>query len=161
MFCRIKFLNLYMIGGEYNFRKDLIKGEKGEECIINYMIPLGFELIERCKDNRWDFIMRYSGKDYSYEIKTDSYPKDTGNIVVEIESWGKLSGINVTQAVFFVTYFPNLKEIWNIRTENLKCLILENNIKIIENTGDKGSNTKIHLINKNKFRKHFKVYSID
>ena len=146
--------------GEYNFNKDLVKGEKGEDFIILFMESLGFQFINRCNDNRYDITMGYNGCSYSYEIKTDSYPRDTGNIAIEFEGRGKPSGISVTQADYFVTYFPNLGEIWNIRTDDLKKLIKENNIKSIAGAGDPGSNTKLHLIKKSTFRNHFTVHKI-
>lgn len=153
-----------MTEGEYNFTKDLPKGEFGEEVMIKFMESLGFKLISRCKDKKYDFKMNYEGFEYDYEIKTDMYCKpnnDTGNLVVEIKSWGKPSGISVTTADYFVTYYPHLGEIWNIKTEDLRKLISENDIKLKEGKGDKGSGTAFHVVNRVIYRKHFKVYTID
>jgi len=149
------------IKGEYDFKKDLSKGEEGEEEIIAYMKKKGFNLIERCKNKNYDFKMNYNGHEYSYEIKTDIY-RDTGNIAIEIESWGKLSGLSITKADYFVTYFKHQGEIWNISTINLINLINKNidKMRFVENAGDPGSNTKLFLINKNKFRKHFRIHKI-
>lgn len=146
--------------GEYDFKKDLIKGKNGEDFIIIFMENLGFKFIHRCNDNRYDIMMGYNESSYSYEIKTDSYPRDTGNIAIEFEGRGKPTGISVTQADFFVTYFPNLGEIWNIETNKLKKLINENNIRSTEGSGDVGSNTKLWLIKKTDYKTHFKVYKI-
>jgi hypothetical protein len=149
--------------GEYNFNKDLIKGEEGEDTIIRYMQALGFQLIDKCNDNRYDFCMSYNGRKHSYELKTDMYctPKnDTGNLVVEIESRGKSSGISVTHAEYFVTYFPHLGEIWNIKTEDLKRLINDFEIPLKEGKGDPGSNTKFFLIKKETYKQYFKVHKI-
>lgn len=149
--------------GEYNFSKDLNKGRRGEDVIASVLQSHGFRVIGDCNNSSFDLIMEYNRKPYTYEIKTDLYcnpENDTGNIAVEVESRGKASGISVTQADYFVTYFPNLGEIWNIKTEDLKSLIERNNIYLKENGGDKGSNTKFYLVNKNKFRNYFKVYKI-
>jgi hypothetical protein len=149
--------------GEYNFDKDLIKGEAGEDEIVNYMVGLGFEFVSRNNDNRYDAIMKFDSIEYKYEFKTDMYcaPKnDTKNLVVEIRSRGKDSGITVTEADYFVTYYPHLGEIWNIKTSDLKKLIEENNIKLKEGAGDPNSNTVFHLVHRPTYRKHFKVHTI-
>lgn len=162
-FYAINFIYLRMEtyeNGEYNFNKDLVKGEKGEEFIVSFMQNLGFQFIHKRNDNKYDLMMGYNRYSYSYEIKTDIYPRDTGNIAIEFESRGKPSGIAVTEADFFVTYFPHLKEIWNIQTNKLKKLIDENNIKSVDGAGDPGSNTKLYLVKKSKFKNHFKVHKI-
>jgi len=125
------------------------------------MQNLGFQFINRCNDNRYDITMGYDGNAYTYEIKTDIYPRDTGNMAIEVESRGKPSGISVTQADYFVYYFPHLKEIWNIPTEHLKGIINQNtNIRLVEGAGDPGSNTKLYLIKKTTFRNYFRVHKI-
>jgi hypothetical protein len=151
------------IKGEYNFKKDLSKGEEGEEIVIKYMQGLGYEFKNKCSDNRYDFCMSYDDGIYSYELKTDMYctpANDTGNLVVEIECRGKSSGLSVTQANYFVTYFPHLGEIWNIRTEELRKLIQYFNVPLKEGKGDPGSNTKFYLIKKETYRQYFKVHKI-
>lgn len=152
------------IKGEYDFKKDLSKGEDGEEVVIKYMQGLGYEFKNRCNDNRYDFCMSYQGEVHSYELKTDMYctpANDTGNLVVEIECRGKASGIGVTQAKYFATYFPHLGEIWNIRTEELKKLIQYFKVPLKEGKGDPGSNTKFYLIKKDTYKQYFKIHKID
>lgn len=149
--------------GEYNFNKDLAKGEAGENSIINYMSGMGYEFIDRCKNNKYDFKMSYKELTRTYELKTDMYcrpDKDTGNIAVEFESRGKKSGISVTQADYFVTYFLHLNEIWNIKTESLREIIKYFDVPLKEGKGDPGSNTKFFLINRENFRQYFKVHKI-
>lgn len=46
-------------------------------------------------------LMRGEG-DTTFEVKTDLQAFDTGNIYLEETSWGKLSGINVTTADYWV-----------------------------------------------------------
>ena len=145
--------------GNYNFNKDILQGEKGEEVIKNILVNMGFVFIKYNKDNKFDLLMEYNNRQITYEIKTDIYPKNTGNLVIEFECRGKLSGISVTKADYFVTYFPHLNEIWNIKTSILIKLINQHKPRISENSGDKGSNTKLYILNKNKFRNYFKVYN--
>lgn len=152
-----------LIKGEYDFKKDLAKGIEGEDMIIRYMQNLGFTFVDKCSDNRYDFSMLYNGIVYTYELKTDMYcsrENDTGNMVIEVESRGRKSGISVTQADFFVTYFPHLGEIWNIKTSDLRNVIENNDLPLKEGKGDPGSNTKFYLIKKEKYKQNFKIHYI-
>ena len=53
---------------------------------------------------------------------------------------------------------PKLKEVWNIKMDELKSLIDDNNFKEV-NGGDVGSNTKMYLIRRSNYKKYFKVYN--
>jgi hypothetical protein len=146
--------------GKYNFKEDKLTGEQGEEFITEFMTNIGYNFISDNKNNKYDLLMSFRGRQIKYEIKTDvllSPERDTGNIVVEFECNGKLSGISVTEAEFYVYYIPKLNEIWNIKMDNLKKLIELNDFREVTG-GDKGSDTKMYLINRSKFKKHFKVY---
>lgn len=148
-------------GGNYSFHADLELGENGEDDIVRYLESLGYKYISRNHDNRYDIIMEYKGRHYTFEIKTDVYPRDTGNIAVEVECRGKPSGLSVTEADFFVTYFKHYGEIWNIRTSKLRDLVKNGNFYLKEGAGDKGSNTKIFLMKKNIVKHYFKIHKID
>jgi hypothetical protein len=156
---------------EYSFRKDIVEGEEGEDFIIDYLAKRWKgHLIEKKKDYTWDFRMSFeSGVDYTFELKTDVFcipdrelngkfiaGRDTGNIFIEFTSWGKESGIKVTQADWFVYYFKYLGEIWFIKVEDLKKLIEENQFKIGIG-GDYGSDSSGYLIPRKKFRDKFLV----
>jgi hypothetical protein len=96
----------------------------------------------------------------SYEIKTDVFCRpdfDTGNIFIEFASRGKDSGITVTKAEWFVTYFKHFREMWYIKSDKLRELISENEFKVHNDSGDLGSNTKGYLIPRYQFKKYFKV----
>lgn len=145
--------------GQYNFNKDLIIGEEGEEEVRAFLEISGYNFIGNCKNNKFDLLMEFNRKPITFEIKTDSY-RDTGNMAIEIESRGKSSGISVTESDYFITLFKFNNEIWSIKTEELRKLILENDLYLKENGGDKGSNTKFYLIKKSKFRKSFQVHQL-
>lgn len=159
-FCDNNFLNLFVANykkGQYNFKKDLITGEEGEEEVRCFLEKNGYKFIGNCKNNKFDLLMEFNRTPVTFEIKTDSF-RDTGNIAIEIESRGKLSGISITEADYFVTLFKFNNELWSIKTEDLKKLISENDFYLKESGGDKGSNTKFYLIKKSKFRKYFQVH---
>jgi Holliday junction resolvase-like predicted endonuclease len=145
--------------GEYNFKKDLITGEVGEDEVKSFFEGLGFVFIGKCNNNEFDLIMEYNRRPVTIEVKTDSY-RDTGNIAIEIESRGKPSGLSVTKADYFATIFRCTEELWIIKTSELLELISNNNFYLKENGGDKGSNTKFYLISKSKFRKNFQIHKL-
>ena len=148
----------------YNFNDDLNEGEKGEKLVVEHLKKLGGQLLSKNNDNRFDAALKRKGKITKYEIKTDFFCKptyDTGNIFVEVECRGKASGIMVTEAEWFVTYFKHLNEIWYIKTKDMLRLIEENKQNLIFKnfSGDKGSETKGWLIPRWKFTNWFKVYN--
>mgnify|MGYP007089694410 CR=1 FL=1 len=154
------YLRMDYNSGQYEFKKDISTGVKGENQIRGILESRGFKFINSCQNNSYDLKMSYGDKEYTYEIKTDVYPRDTGNLVVEFESRGKSSGIAVTNADFFVTFFPRLGEIWNIRTEDLRGLISKINPVIFENSGDANSKTRLYKLKKSEVRQFFKIHSI-
>ena len=146
--------------GQLDFKKDIVTGEEGEAFIRGFLENLGVKFISDCKNNAYDLKMSFKGKEYTYEVKTDTYEKNTGNMAIEFESRGKLSGLSVTQADYFTYFFPLWGEIWNIRTEDLRKLIKKSN-PYIHNGGDKGSNTFFYLLRKKDVTKYFKVHKVE
>jgi hypothetical protein len=99
----------------------------------------------------------------TFEVKTDVYclpHSDTNNLFVEFECRGKDSGINVTEADYYINYYPYLREAWVIKTSKLKNLINDNDFEVKEFSGDVDSNTKGYIIPRYQFKKHFKVKPI-
>lgn len=149
--------------GEYNFNKDVVSGEKGEQVIREHLESYGAEFISDNKDSNYDLIMIINNKKISFEIKTDVYCEphnDTNNLFIEFECRGNPSGISVSKSNYFVTYYPHLKEVWFIKTNKLLKLISEENFKTTEFSGDNNSNTKGYLIPRYQYKKHFKVNRI-
>lgn len=143
--------------GELEFNKDIKLGNEGEDVVIKDLISLGATLISKNNDNKYDFIMNFKGTQISYEVKTDVFVApgfDTGNLFVEYECRNKPSGIKVTKADYFVTYFLFFNQIWYIKTSDLNTLI-ENNKFPIGIGGDPGSKSTGYLIPREKFKEHF------
>lgn len=148
----------------YEFKEDLNEGNKGENIVIEHLKKSGGRLLSKNNDNKYDALIERNGQKIKYEIKTDVFCKpeyDTGNIYVEVECRGKASGIMVTEAKWFVTYFKHFNEIWYIKTNDLINLIEDNKQNLIkkENSGDKNSVTKGWLIPKWKFHESFSVFN--
>ena len=147
----------------YNFKDDLYEGNKGENTVIEHLKKLGGHLLSKNNDNRFDAAIERNGKILKYEIKTDFYCvpiRDTGNMFIEVECRGKPSGIMVTKADWFVTYYNGLNEIWYIKTKDLLQLIDKNKDELYlhPNSGDEGSGTQGWLIPRRKFSDEFLVY---
>jgi hypothetical protein len=145
------------------FKSDLKLGNEGEDVIINFLESKGHKYIDSNHDNKYDIKMLTKGKETTYEVKTDVKCAplfDTGNIFIEFESRGKASGIVVTQAKWFVTYFKYLNELWFIKSDELRTLITNNEFPIFRDAGDIGSATHGYLIKRKDFKKHFHVCKI-
>lgn len=148
---------------EYKFKNDIVLGEKGEDDVISYMESLGMTFLGKSLGSAsYDAVMQYNNKVFTYEIKTDVYPIDTGRMIIEFESRGKPSGIFVTKADYFVYYYKHTREIWNIKVSSLKNIIelFYDKIVVLNNIGDDNSNTRGFAIERNKFIKNFKIHKI-
>jgi hypothetical protein len=158
--------------GEYknNFDMALKMGEKGERIVRMFLENLGYIFVSKCENISHDYKFVKGGKEGIFEIKTDvahlfvgddGNLRDTGNIAIEYESRGNKSGIAATNADFFVTYYPQLNEIWLIKTEKLKDIIRANKdtIKKVEG-GDTNSRTKMFLLKREKFKSEFRVTNV-
>jgi len=146
-----------------NFKLDLVLGNEGEKEIVTFLQSKGHQFLNSNNDNKYDIKMLCKGKEKTYEIKTDVLctPKyDTGNMFVEFKCRGKESGILVSEADWFVTYFKFLGELWFIKTTTLLNLITENEFRVIDNAGDVGSKTHGYLINRKQFKENFHVCKI-
>jgi hypothetical protein len=146
-----------------NFKTDLILGNEGEQSLVEYLTTKGLSFVDSNDDNRYDIKMLKNNKEVTYEVKTDVKCAplfDTGNIFVEFESRGKASGISVTQAEWFVTYFLYLNELWFIKSDILKNLIETNDFPKFYNAGDIGSETHGYLIKRKDYKQYFHVCKI-
>lgn len=146
-----------------NFKKDLVLGQDGEVVIREFLESKGLTFVDSNHDNKYDIKLLKNNVPVTYEIKTDVICNptfDTGNLFVEFRCRGKESGISVTEADWFVNYFPFLNEIWFIKSDNLKELINNNNFHVIKNAGDRYSETHGYLINRKKFKEHFQIYHV-
>lgn len=142
----------------YNFKQDIIDGENGEQIVLKDLETMGGRLISDNKNYKYDLLISKEGELITYEIKTDVYctpERDTGNMFIEFECRDKPSGIMVSEARWFVTFYKGLNEIWYIKTKELLKLIQTETFRKTEQSGDSGSNTRGYLIPRNKFKEHF------
>ena len=144
------------------FKKDLSHGEWGEKVIMFYLFCQGMEFVNFNDDYRYDIKM-YSDKhkrEMLWEVKTDIYPEDTGNMAIEIRFKDKPSGISHTKAEWFAYYYRDIpfRNVWMIKVEELKKLIKENSFTIIKGGDDNQS--QLVLIPREKFKEKFLIDTI-
>jgi hypothetical protein len=163
-----------------HFTKDLPKGQLGEQIIADlFEKKYAYKTLSFNHNNKHDFKCLIKNKEKTIEVKSDKYcfpdrelkmpfgvvkikGRDSGNIFIETECRGKLSGISTTISDYYVYYYVYLKKAWIIETKKLKALISNNKFEIKdENVGDEGSQTKGYVIPRNKFKDNFKVIDID
>jgi hypothetical protein len=146
--------------GAYDFSKDLPAGKRGELMVRQWLEDAGARFVESCNDKRFDLKVLWERPQHqTYEVKTDSYAYNTGNLFVEFKSRGKDSGLEVTEADWWVQVQPGFREMWCIRPDSLKLLIERNKAKIHSTSygGDANSGTCGHLLDRETFREKFKV----
>jgi hypothetical protein len=143
----------------YDFNKDLPIARKTERQIANYLVEKGMTFVSECNNSDYDLLMkRPDGSNFTVEIKEDFTCERTGNVGVESESWGRLSGISVSKADYYLykVHEPNgQKNMYLIRTSKLKKMI-ERNLWFREVVGgDPGSNSRNYLFKLNVVKDNF------
>ena len=134
----------------YDFNKDFPIARKTEKQIAQFLIDkLNMEFIDECDNSDYDIKMRTAdGKQFSVEIKEDFSCERTGNIGVEIESWGRKSGIAVSKATLYLykIHEPSgRKSMYVIPTTKLKRMIKDKLWHREVIGGDPGSNSRNFL----------------
>jgi hypothetical protein len=139
--------------GVYNFNIDLPNAEKITDLFEQLLKESGYT-VQRAPNHYfpdWDVKATHpiSGRIMTFEVKFDEMSSQTGNVAIEYECRGKPSGIKITKAICWVQYFDDAFHI--VMTETLKTRIPI--ISFRDVTGvDPGSNTKMYLIEKDKFK---------
>lgn len=153
------------MNNQQKFYNDLSQGELGERCIANYFEEkFGLKEIEfRGKGKEWDFKGRKGDKIIYFEVKTDRYEYFTGqktyNMFIEITCSGKASGILTSKACHFIYYYPDFEEFYIIPMEDLRMLLMKEDIELTTRAGD-GGKTEGYLVHRNLWKDKFKVYNI-
>ena len=152
----------------YDFSKDLPVAKKTEMQIANFltenqdMTLIGTsDTLSNVKRSDFDVRMKFnkSGKVVDIEIKEDFSCARTGNIGVECESWGRLSGISISKADFYLykVHQPDgTKRVYIIQTSKLKKMIEDQLYHRIVVGGDPGSNSKNYLFKLKTIMDNFK-----
>lgn len=136
----------------YDFNKDLPIAKRTEAQITDYLVSKGMTFLEDCDDNRYDVKMGVGKgddmKEVTIEIKEDFTCERTGNVGVEIESWGRPSGLAVSKADFYLykVHEPSgRKGLYLIKTSKLKKMVKNGEWFREVVGGDPGSNSRNFL----------------
>jgi len=135
-----------------NFKKDLEMGEKAQNEAIEKIKKefQGIEILEsKAIIKEFDIKGKHKNREITFEIKWDIMSEETENVAIEYECRGKISGIDVTEADYWIYKIKN--DFYLIETIKIKQAI-QNKIyfkKVIG--GDAGSFTRLYLIKVLKF----------
>lgn len=142
------------------FKKDLKRGEDGEDVIGDYFIERGYQIQKNLnKNGDFDIKLKKNNKIISLEVKTDEYylKKRTNNMVFEVSCSGKPSGLNSTKADYYVYYFPEEKIAYMASPSKIKAIIGQCRTTY----GGDGMRAKLYLIDRTEWEKEFKIIKID
>jgi len=134
--------------GSYNFNTDLVNAGYSAEREFGALVLQNKKVrnVDYNDNKKYDVkvYMRAGTKEYyTFEVKNDMKYSQTGNIGIEFECRGNPSGIQTTEADFWVQKLNG--EFWQIHRKKLLELIAEEKYFKIGVGGDEGSNTKMYL----------------
>lgn len=128
------------------FNRDLNRGIKVEDLVLQRIqkkYPKAYRIEGYCKE--YDLWIPEVEK--GIEVKYDPMSNQTGNIVVEIEMFGKPSALMATKADHWIFYDDNV--FVSITPSEIKNCIKENNLRTVKFTGTGDQHPKIaYLIKK-------------
>lgn len=132
-----------------SFSDDLAVGEQVEELLLTIMrkkYPCAVKIPNKFSD--YDIFIPETGK--KIEVKQDKKSNHTGNIVIEIEMFGKPSGLMATKADLWVFYDGN--EFMSISPQDIIKFIFLNKLVHVEFIGSGDTQKKkAFLLNKEQF----------
>ena len=99
-------------------------------------------------------------KEVLWEVKTDIYPEDTGNMAIEIRYKGNPSGISHTKSEWFAYYYRDIpfRNVWMIKVQDLKNIIKENSFTIT--MGGDDNKSKLVLMPRKEYSRYFGIDTI-
>ena len=133
----------------YNFDKDLLDGQQAEQEAIE-KLKVHFSITDDADFeiyNKTEYDIKIISKNLTFEVKNDLMATKTGNVAIEYECRGNVSGINATEADFWLQKYNN--KFHMVETSKLKDEILTKrnfDRDFSSGGGDAGSNTKMYLV---------------
>jgi len=133
----------------YDFKKDFPIAQKTEHEVADLLVKLyNADIISFEKTNKYDILAKIHQKEYKFEVKEDFTCQKTGNVGLEFACRGKPSGIQVSQADFYIykIHAPDgIIRYFLLQTIILKDMIKNEQYFRIVNGGDEGSNSMNYL----------------
>lgn len=138
---------------ENTFRQDLALGEFWELEAVKKMSPDTYLKMEG-KFSYFDYITVKDNVITLIEVKSDRWASKTGNIAIECISSGKASGIQLTQAHYWMyVVIDKEPEFYKIPVPILKDLIQRQEYSEIKAVAENGKNI-CYLFDKNTFSQY-------
>jgi len=133
----------------YDFKKDLpIAVETEKEVAKILEEKYNANILEFSHTNKYDILAEIKNKKYTFEVKEDFTCEKTGNVGLEFRCRGKPSGIQTSQADFYI-YKIHAQDgsigFYLSKTSTLKKMIDDKKYFRIVNGGDVGSNSMNYL----------------
>jgi hypothetical protein len=148
----------------YNFKKDFPIAQETEREVAALLVKLyDAEILGFEDTNKYDILAKIKGVEYKFESKEDFICETTGNIGLEFSCRNKPSGIQVSQADFYIYKAHTKKGIVFImhNTKTIKNMIARKEYFRIVNGGDKGSNSLNYLFKYDVFIKRARILPLD
>ncbi len=149
----------------YNFKDDLEEAQAVEVSVINFLreVVPNFEFNGFSGTKGYDAIITISDRAFYLEIKSDYITQRTGNIAIEYESRGSLSGISTSKAHFYAyaVMLPEGMRVYFMNSNKIRKLIENELYHSKTSGGDIGSNTKFYLFKEAIFAEYGKVLVCD
>ena len=142
----LKFLYDLRLHVMKTFNRDLQRGIKVEDLVLQ-RIQKKYPNAYRIEGSFKDYDLWIPEIEKGIEVKYDPMSNKTGNIVVEVEMFGKPSALMATKADHWIFYDDNVFLI--IEPDQIKSCIKENNLRTVKFTGKGDQHPKIaYLIKK-------------
>jgi len=132
----------------YNFKEDFPIAEETEKEVAQLLAKIYDARILKFENtNKYDILAKIKDKQYTFEVKEDFTCERTGNVGLEFECRGKPSGIQTSQANYYIykIHSKNGIHFYLFNTATLKKMIAEKEYFRIVNGGDEGSNSMNYL----------------
>ena len=134
------------------FNDDKNFGESYERLATNY-VENNKIIFSEGNEPKYDFIATYQGVDKKYEVKADKMCLYTGNIAIEYECSGRPSGINSSEADYYIIFALN-------KQDSHKCYMIpltelrELAVKCQSRSGGYQFRSKMYLLPLNNIRNY-------
>mgnify|MGYP000858704699 FL=1 len=144
-----------------HFRRNLRLGKKAEVRAME-LLKSQYPTIHLAPES-----IKGSFKDYdlidnegnTFEVKSDTMSKDTGNIAIEFESWGSASSIMATKAMFWFQFYYLDGWVYSVcSVEDLRHFLKFGGFTIT--VGGEDMQSKMYLVPTYKFANEFGCISL-
>ena len=140
----------------YDFKKDFAIAQKTEHEVAKLLEDTyGLSILGFNNNYKYDILLKSTeGKKFTIEVKEDFICETTGNVGLEFECRGKLSGISISEVDYYL-YKLHTRDYGIIfvvqKTKMLKQKISDEKYFRIVNGGDEGSNSMNYLFKLREF----------